>query len=215
MHWVPQNSLNTAAFLVPFHNPGLIGTMPPIQLGHAPRAPLRRRRFLSLAIAASAAAVATPNAVVASLGSVRSLNLYDPQRLTGLRVDYFVDGWYNPDALAQIDWFMRDRRTDETINIDPGLIDVLSAIQERSGASEPINVISGYRSPSTNAYLAARSRGVANNSYHMYGQAADIRIPDFSIRGLRDIALSLEAGGVGYYPRSDFIHVDTGPVRDW
>ena len=189
--------------------------MPPIQLGHAPRARLRRRRFLSLAVSASAAAIATPNPVVASLGSVRSLNLYDPQRMTGLRVDYFVDGWYNPDALAQIDWFMRDRRTDETINIDPGLLDILSAIQQRSGAGEPINVVSGYRSPSTNAYLAARSRGVANNSYHMYGQAADIRIPDFGVRGLRDIALSLQAGGVGYYPRSDFVHVDTGPVRDW
>ena len=154
-------------------------------------------------------AMATP------VSGTRSLLMHDPRRRTSLNVTYWTDGWYNPDAMAQINYFMRDRRNDQVIEIDPQLVDILHRVQQAAGGLSPIHLISGYRSPATNAYLAARSRGVARNSYHIYGRAADISIPGVSLRGLRNIALSLEAGGVGYYPRSDFVHVDNGPIRNW
>jgi len=174
-----------------------------------------RRDFLSYALTAVAALTALPRSGLAIPSTRRQLALHDPRSLARLEVEYWVEGWYNPDALAQISYFMRDRRNDQVIDIDPGLIDILYAIWQRTGAGEPLHIVSGYRSPQTNAWLAATRRGVARNSYHMYGQAADIALPNFSIAGLREIALSLQAGGVGYYPRSEFVHVDTGPVRDW
>ena len=99
--------------------------------------------------------------------------------------------------------------------MDRKLLDILYQLQQIAGNREPLNVICAYRSPTTNASLASRNSRVARNSYHVTGQACDIRLPGYSVRGLRDHALALEAGGVGYYPRSGFIHVDTGPVRTW
>jgi uncharacterized protein YcbK (DUF882 family) len=145
----------------------------------------------------------------------RHLSLFDAHRQQSLSVEYWVEGWYNPDALAQLNFFMRDRRNDAVIEMDTGLIDILYALQQRTGTGEPLHLVSAYRSPETNAYLAARSRGVARNSYHLYGRAADIKLPGYDLYGLRQEAMSLEAGGVGYYPRSGFLHVDNGPVRDW
>lgn len=159
--------------------------------------------------------MALPKSGLAIASGHRQISLYDPRSSTSLDIEYWTQGWYNPDAMAQISYFMRDRRTDQTIAMDPELIDILHALWLRTGAARPLHIISGYRSPETNAYLAATRRGVARNSYHMYGQAADIRLPEFSTHELRGIALSLRAGGVGYYPRSDFVHVDTGPVRSW
>ena len=135
--------------------------------------------------------------------------------MTSLQVTYYEYGWYNPDALGQINFFMRDRRNDQIMQIDPQLVDLLHAIQSRLAPALPIHVVSGYRSPATNAYLAARSGRVARNSYHMYGRAADIRMPGVGLHGLRQTAMALQVGGVGYYPRSDFVHVDNGSVRDW
>ncbi|MCB9948782.1 MAG: DUF882 domain-containing protein [Rhodospirillaceae bacterium] len=145
----------------------------------------------------------------------RIVSLFDPNHGQLLSAEYYVDGWYNPDVLAQVDWLMRDWRIDETRRIDPGLLDILYTLQNELGRGEPVHIISGYRSAATNAMLRARSRNVARNSYHMRGQAADIRIPGVGLRSLRDLALDLQQGGVGYYPYSDFVHVDTGPVRDW
>lgn len=176
---------------------------------------VRRRELLCYSAAATLGACLIPKSGLALPAQRRALALYDPRRYETLNIEYWVDGWYVPDAMARINHFMRDWRTDAVIDIDPGLLDILYVLQQRTGSREALHLVSGYRSPQSNAYLAARSRGVARNSYHMYGRAADITLPDYSLAGLRQLAMSLQAGGVGYYPRSDFVHVDTGPVRAW
>ena len=176
---------------------------------------LDRRQFLTCSLTTAAMLTVLPKSGLAIPPDHRHLSLYDPRSLTSLSVEYWTQGWYNPDALARISYFMRDRRNDQAVDMDPGLIDVLFALWHRTGAANPLHIVSGYRSPATNALLAATRRGVARNSYHMYGMAADITLPEYSIYGLREIAVSLRAGGVGYYPRSEFVHVDTGPVRSW
>lgn len=177
---------------------------------------LNRRKLLGGMVGVAAISALPPlHEAMATLGNNRSVSLYDPSRMTSLDVTYFQDGWYSPDALAQINFFMRDRRNDQIMQMDPQLVDLMCAVQSQFGAQLPIHLVSGYRSPATNAYLAARSGRVAQNSYHMYGRAADIRIPGVSLAGLRQTALALQGGGVGYYPSSDFVHIDNGPVRNW
>ncbi len=110
---------------------------------------------------------------------------------------------------------LRDFRTGDVHKIDPALLDLLYDLQERAGATRPFEVISGYRSPQTNAALRRRSHGVAGSSLHMQGQAIDIRVGDVPLASLRRAALALRQGGVGYYPASNFVHVDTGRVRTW
>ena len=139
-------------------------------------------------------------------------NLHTGERL---RTIYWADGQYLPDSLAEIDHLLRDFRTDETKGIAPDLLDLLCTITGRLGTSQPIQLISGYRSPATNAQLHARSSEVAKHSLHMDGMAADIRIPGHNLTQLRNAAMSLRAGGVGFYPHSDFVHVDVGQVRHW
>ncbi len=119
------------------------------------------------------------------------------------------------DALGEIDHLLRDWRRDEVFKIDRSLIDLLSMVQEEIGFDQPITVVSGYRSQQTNNMLRRRNRAVAKNSYHMRGMAADIRLPGVSTNKVRKLALKMGAGGVGYYPRAGFIHLDTGPVRTW
>ena len=119
------------------------------------------------------------------------------------------------DAYAEIDHLMRDWRRDEVMQIDRGLIDLLLAVQNEVGHSEPITVISGYRSRSTNEMLRRKIRKVAKNSYHMRGMAVDLRIKGITTNTLRHVAMRQNAGGVGYYPSGRFIHIDTGPIRSW
>lgn len=128
---------------------------------------------------------------------------------------YRVGDKYLPEAFERMNYVLRDFRTKEVFPMDPHLIDILSLIHKKLDASEPYSILSAYRSPKTNAMLGKRTRGVASNSFHMYGQATDIRIPDYGAKKIRNVAKSLEAGGVGYYPRSGFVHVDTGAVRNW
>ncbi len=128
---------------------------------------------------------------------------------------YRVGDKYLPEAFERINYVLRDFRTQEVFPMDPHIIDIISIIERKMGVETPLHVLSGYRSPKTNAMLGRKSRAVASNSFHMYGQALDIRFPDHSTRKLRNVARSLEAGGVGYYPRSNFVHVDTGTVRTW
>ncbi len=175
---------------------------------------VNRRQLLKLGAAATVGVVAAPRLSLATTGS-RILPLMDTHHDEYLAAEYYIDGWYNPDVMAQVDWLMRDWRTDETRRIDPGLLDILYTLQSELGRGEPVHIISGYRTAATNAMLRSRSRNVARNSYHMRGQAADMRIPGVGLRTLRNLAMDLQSGGVGYYPRSDFVHVDTGPVRDW
>ncbi len=128
---------------------------------------------------------------------------------------YWRAGSYVPDALAAINTVMRDHRTGEVYAMDPNLLDLLHRLHGLVEASAPFQIISGYRSPATNAALTERSSGVATGSLHMQGKAIDIRIPGIALTHLRDTAIGMQAGGVGYYEESNFIHVDTGRVRRW
>lgn len=128
---------------------------------------------------------------------------------------YRVGDKYLPEAFERINYVMRDFRTNEAFPMDPRVIDIIAQAQEKSKAKVPMQVLSGYRSPKTNRMLRNASTGVARNSFHMYGQAIDVRIPGYSTHKLRNHARSLKAGGVGYYPKSGFVHVDTGNVRSW
>ena len=128
---------------------------------------------------------------------------------------YRVGDKYLPEAFERLNFVLRDFRTGEVFPMDPRVIDIMSLVQRKAGQRRPLEILSGYRSPKTNANLRRASTGVAKNSFHMYGQALDMHIKGFSTRNLRNIAMNLKAGGVGYYPKSDFVHVDTGTVRSW
>ena len=128
---------------------------------------------------------------------------------------YRVGDKYLPDAFERINYVLRDFRTNEVFPMDPHVLDIITVLHQKMRAKEPFHILSGYRSPKTNAMLKRNTRGVASNSFHMYGQALDIRLPGLSTRKLRNNAQNLKAGGVGYYPRSNFVHVDTGKPRNW
>jgi uncharacterized protein YcbK (DUF882 family) len=145
----------------------------------------------------------------------RSLGLYSLHTGERLRRVYWSEGRYLEDGLAEIGHLLRDHRTNEVHPIDPRLLDLLFALHREVNGREPFHVISGYRSPKTNAMLRRRSGGVAKKSLHMAGKAVDIRLPGRDLATLRRAALALEAGGVGHYPKVGFIHVDTGRVRAW
>jgi uncharacterized protein YcbK (DUF882 family) len=183
---------------------------------------LARRKLLRFGLAAAAG---SGLGAVSRLASAQPLplaptgprkvalhNLHTDEKLDAV---YFEQGRYVPDALQAVNHVLRDFRTGDVHMIDPRLLDLLDAVAERTGSRAPFQVISGYRSPKTNAMLHARSEGVANHSLHMKGMAIDIRLVDGTLPHLHEAALNLGAGGVGYYPRSDFVHVDVGPVRRW
>lgn len=131
-------------------------------------------------------------------------------------VTYWEEGvGYLPDAIGEMTHLLRDWRTDESYEMDLGLYDLLFELRYRLGSEKPFNVISAYRSPKTNANLASNSNGVAKRSYHMRGMAIDISLPDVDLAYLHQVALDMQLGGVGAYPSSGFVHVDTGPVRTW
>lgn len=179
----------------------------------------QRRTFLKLGVAGIAAAL-TPAILC---GTAQASNSYATWRIafrhshTGESFSgvYRVGNKYLPEAFERLSYVMRDFRTNEVFPMDPRVIDILSVIQRKMGAQEPFEALSGYRSPKTNSMLRHVGNGVASNSFHMYGQAVDVRLPSYSTDKLRKAALSLKAGGVGYYPRSNFVHVDTGKVRTW
>jgi uncharacterized protein YcbK (DUF882 family) len=128
---------------------------------------------------------------------------------------YFENGRYLPDALAEAQKVLRDWRTGDEHFMDPGLFDALHAIGGKLETRAPFQIISGYRSPKTNAMLHAKSKGVASTSQHTQGKALDVRLQGVELSNLHKAALAVGAGGVGYYPVSDFVHVDTGRVRQW
>jgi len=132
-----------------------------------------------------------------------------------LKADYWVDGNYVPDALGHINHALRDFRTGQVHAIEPKLLDVLAQLGQKLETSAPFQVISGFRSPVTNAMLHETTSGVASNSLHMEGKAIDIRVAGQPLARLHVGALSLKAGGVGYYPDDNFVHVDVGRVRHW
>lgn len=151
----------------------------------------------------------------AAASAPRRISFYNIHTREALNTVYWRDGRYDPPALAAIDYHLRDFRSGDVKPIDVRLLDLLHALNQRLGNADPVHVISGYRCPATNAMLARRSNQVASNSYHVKGMAIDIRVPAYRLADLRDAALELCCGGVGFYPGSNFIHVDTGPVRAW
>jgi uncharacterized protein YcbK (DUF882 family) len=132
-----------------------------------------------------------------------------------LSVAYWSDGEYDPIGLARIDRLLRDFRTGDAHRIDPRLLDLLHALREKTGSSAAFQVVSGYRTPATNEMLREQGRQVARRSLHMHGQAIDVRLADVPTSTLRDAALALARGGVGYYAHDDFVHLDVGRVRRW
>ncbi len=154
---------------------------------------------------------------IASLSSYPELrlNLYNIHTTETLDTTFWVNGEYDVSALQEIDYLLRDHRTGDVKQIDTRLLSIIYLITQRLGSDGPVSVISGYRSAETNRKLAQINAGVASNSYHIKGQAIDIRIPGRNTAKVRDVGLKLRVGGVGYYPQSNFVHLDTGPPRHW
>jgi uncharacterized protein YcbK (DUF882 family) len=178
---------------------------------------LVRRRFMALGMgAASGAAVGAFSAAVAGpVGEPRSVALHNLHTGERLEAVYWDAGRYVPDALAAVNHVLRDFRTGDQHTIDPRLLDLLTAVHGQVEANRPFQVISGYRSPKTNALLHERSAGVASSSLHMQGMAIDVRMEGVALTHLHHAALDLGRGGVGLYPVSNFVHMDVGRVRRW
>jgi uncharacterized protein YcbK (DUF882 family) len=145
----------------------------------------------------------------------KSLAIYNPHTGESIKTVYWFRGKYLSSALRDIDYLLRDYRANEVKPIDPPLLDLLYSMSTLLETAEPFYVMSGYRSPSTNAMLRLLHAGVAENSMHIEGKAIDIRLPGREASYIRQAAVALQAGGVGYYPYANFVHVDTGPVRYW
>lgn len=172
-----------------------------------------RRDVIKMAAIAVGTLAGVPTAI-ASRPS-RALSLYAPHSGERLAVEYCTRGSYQPDALAAVNRLLRDRRTDAVHAIDPALLDQLHQLRRALGSREPWHVVCGYRSPETNAQERRLRPGVAEHSLHVEGRAIDVFLPDRPLIELRGAALQLRAGGVGYYPRDNFVHLDTGAPRTW
>jgi len=179
---------------------------------------LTRRAFLKAGFIASVPFLTPPLAFSDALAlpaGKRALSFFNTHTGETLATTYWERGKYLSKPLAEINHILRDHRTGEVMAIDPNLMDVLHAMRMKMRTQQPFHIISGYRSRETNAWLCSMNRGVAPDSLHLYGKAVDIRMPGFKLARLRRLAMDLKRGGVGFYPRSDFIHVDVGPVRSW
>jgi len=176
---------------------------------------LARRGFLTGGLAAAGLALTGPAFGSAVAGPDRTLSFYNTHTSEKLVATYWRKGGYDRGALKDIDFILRDFRSGDIATIDRHLLDLLVVLHGKTGSRKPFEIISGYRSPRTNAILASASGGVAKHSLHMEAKAIDIRLRDIALADLRDTAIVMQAGGVGYYPGSNFVHVDTGRVRRW
>jgi len=179
---------------------------------------ISRRDFLAAGLATTAVFLFHPKAagaVARFLSPERTLSFHNTHTGESMKALYWNKGTYVPQALADINYVLRDYRTGEVKEIDTDLLDLLFALHQKLESPAPFHIISGYRSPATNSLLNIISRGVARNSLHIHGKAIDIRLPGCELKTLQRAALDLQRGGVGYYPSSDFVHVDVGRVRFW
>jgi uncharacterized protein YcbK (DUF882 family) len=188
------------------------------------RSQLSRRSFLGFGAAALAGALVPSKALAAgvkastTLAAERGLSFFHTHTGERLTTAYCAGGEYIAPALSDVNVLLRDFRVNQIKAIDPALLDLLFELNGVLGTDQPFHVISGYRTPQTNAMLQERGgshSGVASHSLHIEGKAIDIRVPGIKLEHLRDSAKSLKIGGVGYYPGSNFVHVDTGRVRYW
>jgi len=180
-----------------------------------------RSTLFLLALVSAGACFQSPAASAQELSAAANqehhlLLLYNTHTGERIKIVYRRGEQYLPAALAKLDYFLRDHRTGDIRHFDPNLYDILSDLAASVGRpGAEIDIVCGYRSPSTNEFLRSHTAGVAKNSLHIQAEAIDLRIPGIDTLTLRRAALALARGGVGYYPRSDFIHVDTGRVRQW
>jgi uncharacterized protein YcbK (DUF882 family) len=177
-----------------------------------------RREFLRLSAGALVGSMLPLPALAATFKggeTKRTLDFYNTHTDEKLDVCYFDGDGYRPTALDKINYILRDFRADEILPIDPLLLDQLFALKIRIQPRAPFHIISGYRTQATNTMLRRCTTGVARSSMHTKGRAIDIRLPGYNTRRLRNLSIALKAGGVGYYPKSDFVHLDTGQVRTW
>jgi uncharacterized protein YcbK (DUF882 family) len=174
-----------------------------------------RRRFIGALAAAATGSILAPRSVLATQEAPRELSLFHTHTREELSIVYFADGTYLSDALKRLNHFLADFRTGDVKELDPKLFDILHGIQRLTGSKGTYEIIAAYRSPKTNEMLRQHSSGVAKGSLHLQGRAIDVRLSDLDTAKLRDVAQSLRRGGVGYYAKSDFVHVDTGRVRYW
>lgn len=193
--------------------------MPPRHFLKSPHRAVSRRTFLcragALSLLGAAPAIASP-ALAGIRVYEREIALDHTHTLEKVQLVYALNDDYIPPALRQLNVFLRDHYSGAIGSMDPALYDQLNQIRTLLNTKDSFEVISGYRDPKTNEHLRkTRGGGVAKNSLHMYGKAIDVRLPGVPLAELRDAAISLNAGGVGYYPTEQFIHVDTGKVRTW
>ena len=173
-----------------------------------------------LGVFAAAAVIAAPTysnafGVLKGAGDIRRIRMYSGRTGEAMDTIYWIEGEYIPEVTKEINHFMRDWRSNDAIPIDMRTVDIMAAAHRLMDVSEPYMLLSGYRSPATNAILRSKSRGVAKNSLHMVGQAADLRLKSRSVGQMAKAAAACASGGVGRYSRSDFVHMDCGPVRSW
>jgi len=180
---------------------------------------LNRRTFLKAGLF-TLAALSLPTTALAYVDKFpaleRTISLHNIHTGESLqKVVFWSEGEYIEETLKDVNFLLRDYRNDQVKTIDPQLLDILYSLRQKVGGFRPFQVISGYRSPETNAFLASTTTGVAQKSLHIKGKAIDIRLPGYNLAELRKAAMSLKAGGVGYYPKSEFVHLDTGALRYW
>lgn len=187
----------------------------PVNTAFAGRKWSRRAVLRTAAVALPGVPLLAPAPAMALASGPRKLSFHHLHTNEKLSVVYFQAGDYVRRGLERLNHFLRDFRSGDVHPIDPGLLDLLYAVQLAADSRGVFKVISGYRSPHTNASLLRQGRGVAKRSLHIQGRAIDVRLTDVRTAGLRDTARRLQRGGVGFYPRNDFVHLDTGRVRSW
>ena len=185
---------------------------------HSEPSGLTRRGLLR--VFATAAVVAAPTysgafGLLRGAGDIRRVNMYSGRSGESVNAVYWIDGEYIPEVLKEINHFMRDLRADEAIKMNAHNLDIIAATHHLLDVNEPYTLLSGYRTPATNAMLRSHSNGVARNSLHMKGMAADLRLKSRSVKQMAKAAEVCQAGGVGHYYNSNFVHMDCGPVRTW
>lgn len=196
--------------------PGIASECSPVsQHSQRPRHLRFDRRIFLRGVSVAALALAPMGAAFALAAKRRSLTFVHTHTGERLSTVYFQNGTYNASSLERVNYLLRDFRTDDIHPIDPGVLDILFDLQTLANRDEPYQVICGYRSPATNALLRSRSNGVAEHSLHIQGRAIDVRLGGFPTRKLHELALQMGRGGVGFYAKSDFVHLDNGAVRFW